>query len=382
MVTGTQLSTRQLLVTFLAVILVVLVVLGSACKPEIAPTEVAPEVKVGTPVGLVFIAQPSEAIAGLPFNPQPVVAAVDEQGKVVTSYQGRVVLTITAGTGASGARLYGGINVALVNGVVEFRDLFIDKAGAGYTLTATWRNLEPATSKPFDVSPGAPAKLAFTTQPSGGGAGSPLPTQPKVTIQDHWGNTVADYEGSVTLSGVLEFQVPTSQGTSETEIHPVAISGTTTVPVVNEVAQFKDITATKAIPGYRLIATSGSLEPAISSFFDISAGDPVKLEFTVQPGGAIAGMPFETQPKVAIMDRYGNVVTSSRSSITVAITQGSGNVGAVLSGTTTLVAKDAMGGLAAYTDLSIDLAGTGYTLTATSSGLKSATSEIFDVVAP
>lgn len=367
--------------TLFAILLVVLVVLLTGCESEVGPATVPPA-KMGTPVRLVFTAEPSEATAGLPFDPQPVVAAVDERGNIATSYRGRVVLTITAGTGASGAHLYGGINVPLVNGVVEFRDLFIDKAGAGYTLTATWLNLEPATSKPFDISPGAPDKLAFTTQPSDGVAGSPLAVQPAVTVQDRYGNAVTGYEGSVTLSGILEFRSRTRYGNYKAEIAPVAISGTTTVPVVNDVAQFKDISATKAIPGYRLIATSDSLQSATSSSFDISAGDPVKLEFTVQPGGAVAGTPFETQPKVAIMDTYGNVVISSRSSITMAITQGSGTASAVLSGTTTLVAKDAMGGLAEYTDLSIDLPGTGYTLTATSSGLKSATSQIFDVVAP
>jgi hypothetical protein len=111
-------------------------------------------------------------------------------------------------------------------------------------------------------------------------------------------------------------------------------------------------------------------------------GAPAMLEVTVQPSGIKAGTPFDTQPVVAIEDAFGNVVTSSRVSITVSITPGSGSSGAILSGTNTLVAEDALGGVAAFTNLSIDKAGSGYTLTATGQGLPPVQSQAFDVSAP
>jgi hypothetical protein len=240
-------------------------------------------------------------------------------------------------------------------------------------LTATSGTLTAAISEPFDISPGVPAKLAFTTQPSGVVAGSPLKTQPQVTVQDVYGNTVTSYEGSVTLSATITY---------DTEESVTAILGTNTVRVVDSVAQFTDISFNRAAPAYKLVATSKSLGPATSKFFEISHATPVKLQFTVQPEGADAGTPFETQPKVAILDIYGNVVISSRASINLSITTGTGTAGATLSGTTTLVAEDAFGGLAAFEDLSIDLAGSDYTLTATSSGLEPVTSEAFNVSAP
>jgi hypothetical protein len=266
--------------------------------------------------------------------------------------------------------MFGGTRVVLMNGTVEFRGLYIDKVGSGYTLTATCSNLAPATSQPFTISPGAPAKLIFTIQPSGGVAGSPFATQPEVTVLDNGGNVVTDYAGSVTLA------ITYASGP-----HDAVVSGATT-RVVNGTARFTDITIDKANPEYTLSAISDTLVSATSGTFKILPAAPTKLGFTIQPAGAKAGKPFETQPKVAVEDIYGNVVTSSRVSVTLLITPGTGTPGAILSGTKTLITEDALGGLAAFTDLSIDQAGADYTLTATSSGLTPAVSETFGVGTP
>jgi hypothetical protein len=337
--------------------------------------------ETNTAVRLVFTTQPSGNSAGLALETEPVVAVEDLDGNIVTDYRGLVTLAITPGTGANDAHLFGGTKVVVVNGVVEFKYLSIDKAAAGYTLTATSGSLAPATSTSFAILPGPPERLAFITQPSDSIAGSPFAVQPTVTVQDQYGNAVTGFQGSVTLSGIIVFHYPTEEGTIQTEVDPVPISGTTTIPVVNDFARFTDVAAIKSLPGCQLMATSSYLQSATSKSFDVSPAAPARLVVTVQPDGAIAGAHFETQPKVAIEDSYGNVVTSSRASVILAITRGSGTTGAVLLGTTTRVAQDAMGGLAEYTDLSIDLPGTDYTLTATSVGLTPGTSQAFDVSA-
>jgi len=377
---------RKLLVIVLTLI-VGLMVLIAGCGPGVSPTVVpssSPEVSPGPAVRLVFTTQPVGAIAGSAFNTQPVVAVEDAEGNIVTSYLGLIVLTVTAGTGASKARLFGGTKVGLVNGMVEFRDLCINKAGVDYTLTASNGNLIPATSAPFTILPGAPAKLGFTTQPSSGEAGSLLTPNPEVTVQDFYGNMVTSYEGSVTVKAIVAYEEYTdpNQPQPSVQTFPVPLSGTTTVRVVNGVARFTDISSNFAMPGYSFIAVSDSLESATSTSFTISPAAPASLLISVQPEGAKAGTPFETQPKVAIVDTYGNVVTSSRASITLSIAPDSGTAGAVLSGTTTLVAEGGLGGLAVFKDLSIDQVGSAYILTATSSGLTSATSQAFDVSAP
>ncbi len=359
---------RKLLLICSALLLAMSAISTGCGEPEASPT---PPAGAAPATKLAFTAQPSEAIAGMPFDPQPVVAAVDEQGNIDTSYNGLVVLTITGSTGQSDARIFGGTRVALIKGVVKFRGLYIDKAGSGYTLTATNGNLAQAISEPFDISPGASAKLAFITQPSGGTAGAPFTKQPKVAVQDDGGNTVTVYEGSVTIAITYGF------APSE-----AVLSGTTTVQVVNGIARFTDLTITKTNPEYKLTATSEGLFSAKSSAFKISAAAPAKLEFTVQPEGAKVGEPFETQPKVAVVDRYGNVVTSAIATVTLSLTPGAGTTGAILSGTKTLFTEDGLGGLTEFEDLSIDLAGSGYILTATADGLATAASETFNVEAP
>jgi hypothetical protein len=108
--------------------------------------------------------------------------------------------------------------------------------------------------------------------------------------------------------------------------------------------------------------------------FNITAGAAAKVAFTTQPGSAAAGATIPGPPTIAVKDNFGNTVTSSTASITIAI--GNNPSGGVLSGTTT---KNAVAGVASFNDLSINQAGNGYTLTASSTGLTSATSDAFNV---
>jgi len=374
---------RKLLVIGLTILITGLMVFITGCGSGESST-VVPLSPPGPAVKLVFRTQPVEAVAGSDFEVQPVVAVEDAEGNIVTGYRGFVVLTATTDTGASVPHLFGGTKVVVENGMVEFKNLSIDKAGEGYTLTATSDTLVPAISTAFTISPGAPAKLGFTTQPSSGVAGSPLTPNPEVTVQDINGNTVTSFEGSVTVRAIVAYEDYSDPNQSQPSVKtfPVALSGTTTVRVVNSVARFTDISSKFAIPGYTLSAMSDSLESATSTSFTISPAAPAKLVISVHPEGAKARTPFKTQPKVAIVDIYGNVVTSSRASVTLSIAPGAGTAGAVLSGTKTLIAEGGMGGLAEFMDLSIDHAGSGYILTATSSGLTSAISQAFNVSAP
>src|SRR4029079_15535346 len=102
---------------------------------------------------------------------------------------------------------------------------------------------------------------------------------------------------------------------------------------------------------------------------NISAGAANKLAFSVQPSNTTAGASISPAVKVEVRDSNGNVVTSSSASVTLAI--GTNPASGTLSGTKTVVAVN---GVATFSDLSIDKAGTGYTLSASSAGLTGATS--------
>jgi hypothetical protein len=104
-------------------------------------------------------------------------------------------------------------------------------------------------------------------------------------------------------------------------------------------------------------------------------GPAAKLAFTVQPSTVSAGASITPAVQVTVQDALGNSPTGSTASITLVITSGTGTNGAVLGGTLT---QAAVAGVATFGNLTIDQAGTNYTLTATAPGLTSATSIALD----
>src|SRR2546426_5515619 len=110
-----------------------------------------------------------------------------------------------------------------------------------------------------------------------------------------------------------------------------------------------------------------------------SATDPLppgaaaaKLSFTVQPSSATAGAGIA--PAVAIQDASGNTATNASSAVTVAL--GANPGGGTLSGATTV---NPVNGVATFAGLSINKAGSGYTLVASSVPLTSASSAAFTI---
>jgi hypothetical protein len=103
---------------------------------------------------------------------------------------------------------------------------------------------------------------------------------------------------------------------------------------------------------------------------------PTKLGFRTQSGDVMAGDVITPAVQVAVEDDDGSTVASSTAGVTLVITPGTGAAGAMLGGTLT---RAAVGGVATFDDLTVDEAGTGYTLTATAADLVSAISSAFDV---
>lgn len=100
-----------------------------------------------------------------------------------------------------------------------------------------------------------------------------------------------------------------------------------------------------------------------------------KLAFTVQP---MNGLTKTALPaiKVSVLGLDDVPITDTNIPITLAL--GNNPTSSPLVGTLTVAATQ---GVATFTDLSLDLVGTGYTLTATASGVASATSAPFDIQA-
>ena len=114
-------------------------------------------------------------------------------------------------------------------------------------------------------------------------------------------------------------------------------------------------------------STSGPVQPT-------GVGPAAKLVFTAQPSNAVAGAANSPATQVAVQDAQGNTVTTATISITLAI--GTNPASGTLAGTKTVAAVN---GVATFSTLSLNVVGTGYTLTAAATGLTGATSTAFNI---
>src|SRR5204862_5418511 len=124
--------------------------------------------------------------------------------------------------------------------------------------------------------------------------------------------------------------------------------------------------------GYTLTATGAG--STTSAAFNITAGTATHLVFSVQPSTTVAGAAITPDVQVTAQDGSGNTATGFTGNVTVAI--GTNPSTGTLSGTKTMAA---VAGVATFSGLSIDKAGTGYTLTAAGAG--STTSATFNITA-
>src|SRR5438445_872637 len=306
---------------------------------------------------LVFGTQPGTTVAGQQITPAVKLRALDALGNVATGFSGTI--TVALGSNPGGATLSGTLLVAAVGGVASFGDLSLNRTAPGYTLTASGGGLGPVTSTAFDITPGTATRLAFTQQPTNTVAGGAISPAVQLSALDPAGNLVPTFTGSVTVA---------------LGNNPGGVTGVQTcaLATVGGVVTFSDLALDKAAPGYWLTATG--LGTATSSSFNIIAGTATQLVFGTQPGTITGGKSFSPAVKVRALDGLGNLATTFTGQVTVTLNSpGSGT----LSGTTTVAAA---GGVATFFSLSVNVAASGYTLTAAAAGLPNVESAAFEVI--
>ena len=107
---------------------------------------------------------------------------------------------------------------------------------------------------------------------------------------------------------------------------------------------------------------------------------PVRTLFVAtQPSGAAPSVAFATQPVVQVRSNGVTDAADNATVVTVSIVAGTGVAGAALTGTTTATA---VAGIATFTNIGINTAGTGYQLRFTATNATEATSSTFAITAP
>ena len=100
------------------------------------------------------------------------------------------------------------------------------------------------TSQAFNITPGQPYQLAFTTTPSGAAAGTKFAVQPVVTLLDAGGNVATVAPGS---TNAVSLAIGTNPSGG-------VLSGCTETTTAG-VATFSNCSISKAGSGYTLVAT-------------------------------------------------------------------------------------------------------------------------------
>ncbi|KPV50889.1 hypothetical protein SE17_24350, partial [Kouleothrix aurantiaca] len=109
----------------------------------------------------------------------------------------------------------------------------------------------------------------------------------------------------------------------------------------------------------------------------LDLGTPTpRLIFSGQPDGAEINKPLAMQPAVTVLNNKGQKDTTFNGTITLAIKSGTGTSGAALTGTATV---NAVAGVATFSGLAVNKAGTAYQLTASSAGFQAIESAAFNI---
>jgi uncharacterized repeat protein (TIGR01451 family) len=155
---------------------------------------------------------------------------------------------------------------------------------------------------------------------------------------------------------------------------PVGSTAVLGNPVIVNPSFFADLAGTYVV---QLIVNDGTASsiPKTTTITATAAG-AARLVFIQQPTSTVAGQAIAPAVSVQVQDAAGNPVHST-AAVTLSILTNPG--GATLGGTNPVSAVNSTG-VATFNDLSLDKAGTGYTLSATSSGLTAATSTAFYVI--
>lgn len=277
-----------------------------------------------------------------------------------------LTMTPQSHAGLSGYGYFVSIDIAA--GAVAGRT-FVLEVQVGDVLMQTYSVVllqNPVIGPTMTVGASAPDQIVVTQDPAGAQPATAFTTQPVVELRN---------ASNVLLSGdnttVVTAAITTGTGTTG-----AVLSSTTTVTAQASggVCTFNGLSIDLQGTGYTLTFTAATFTSATSAPFDV--GTPqvaTQLVISTQPAGATPATPFTTQPVVEVRDASNVLVSSSTSFVAVSL---NGGTGGTLSGT---LIVQAVGGVATFTDLSINQAGTGYSLTFSAINLTSATSTSFDV---
>jgi len=297
-------------------------------------------VVVGEPYRIAVTANPGRAYGGALFGDMPAVGVKDRGGNHLSDINaGEVTIELIGDDGsASDLLLHAddgtGPTVPIEDGLAIFDGLYMKEARLynrlRFTTTLSLAGPTVCESVDFTVGVGPAHELVIDLDASNGTVtgGRPFPYQPRVKVVDAGGNLL-EYDHSSAV------RVDIYSNPSKGVLHSIGgldidrnggDDGGVLAPVVEGIAQFDDLSIDRVGIGYRLLYTflkpdqyKIALVPSdieiLGDYFDVRAGSPHALKVLRGPTSTWAGnQPFVIQPRVAVVDAGGNVVSTGEGS--------------------------------------------------------------------
>ena len=286
------------------------------------------------------------------------VTAFDALGNVATGYTGTVKITSSDAQAVLPANhTFTGANA----GVFTFTNgVTLETSGTqSITATDTTSGAITGSQTGIRVNAAAPNQWDIIQQPGTTTAGNAINPAVTVQAQDSFGNAVADNGVTVTMS------INSGPGT---------FTGTSTLTATTNaagLATFSNLVLDTS-GGYTINA-SGTLTAATSNSFTVNPAAANRWGIVQQPGTTTAGSAIAPAVTVQAQDSFGNAVADNGVTVTMSINSGSGT----FTGTSTLTTRTTAAGLATFSNLVLNTAGS-YTIKA-SGTLTAATSNSFTV---
>ncbi len=318
----------------------------------------------------IELSGPASAVAGTPF--EVTVTAYDANGNIANGYRGTVVFSAPTVDGRPAPDLPESYTFTAGDGgrhvftAAERVTLFA--AGATLvTVTDQTPLSDPTAAINVQVAPGAVTQYALTRD--GGTGVIPAGGQFGVTVRarDAYDNPATNYAGTIAFSADERNEEPTLPANYTFAPGDAGVRSFTGLRLYAAGERTLKVDAVGAT-----VAASGELA------LTIEAGAPSRLAFSREPGDLVAGEVLAPDLFAYVSDDWGNQLPVFGYFVELTLARNPG--GAHLAGTVTATTN--LEGAASFPGLSLDRAGVGYELLASTTALAAATSEPFDVTWP
>jgi hypothetical protein len=287
----------------------------------------------GDPVGVRQVGTvPASIQLGKAISPAPVFELIDANGnRVVLDSTSEVTVSLVTSSGAAVAGTAS--TVATSNaGLVQFNNLSFgfNLSSAPHKLKAELTEIDGVTaqgtpasafSNGFDLTHGDPSQFALAdgTSPATTATGSDM-TELKFAVFDAWGNPATDSTPASLTTTIAAVSGVAGDIASVLRSSASLPAGVGSLAALNVTAKPGTYSASFAASwnGSSLIWKNPALTSAQSAInFVITHAAPARIEVVTAASGARSGNVVTTQPRIKLVDRFGNLATSITGNISV-----------------------------------------------------------------